>query len=52
VDFVFAIWLATGWRMRWALAGMALSVVIYTIAFSLFSPAACWRRWEASQRIW
>jgi uncharacterized protein YbjT (DUF2867 family)/uncharacterized membrane protein YphA (DoxX/SURF4 family) len=40
VDFVFAIWLATGWRMRWALAGMALSVVIYTIAFSLFSPAA------------
>lgn len=40
VDFVFAIWLLTGWRMRWALAGMALSVVIYTIAFSLFSPAA------------
>ncbi|HEX5959973.1 MAG TPA: SDR family oxidoreductase [Rhodanobacteraceae bacterium] len=40
VDLVLAVWLASGWRTRWALAGMAASVVVYTIAFSLWLPAA------------
>jgi hypothetical protein len=39
VDLALAIWLVSGWRTRWALAVMAASVVIYTIAFSLWSPA-------------
>jgi uncharacterized protein YbjT (DUF2867 family) len=39
VDFSFALWLVSGWRARWALAGMMLSVAIYTIVFSVLSPA-------------
>jgi uncharacterized protein YbjT (DUF2867 family) len=40
VDLLFAVWLASGWRTRWALAGMAACVLGYTIAFSLWSPAS------------
>lgn len=40
VDLLFAVWLASGWRTRWALVGMAACVLGYTIAFSLWSPAS------------
>jgi len=40
VDLMFALWLASGWRMRWGLAGMAACVLIYTIIFSFWSPAS------------
>jgi len=37
VDLAFALWLVSGWRTRWVLAGMMLSVAVYTIVFSLLS---------------
>lgn len=40
VDLAFAIWLASGWHMRWALAGMMVTVLIYTVVFSVWLPAA------------
>lgn len=39
LDLAFAIWLASGWRMRGALEAMAASVVIYTIVLGLWFPA-------------
>jgi uncharacterized protein YbjT (DUF2867 family) len=40
VDLVFAAWLASAWRIRWSLAGMMTGIVVYTIAFSVWLPAA------------
>ncbi|MBN8736612.1 MAG: SDR family oxidoreductase [Xanthomonadales bacterium] len=40
VDLAFAVWLASGWRRRWALTGMATCVLCYTIVFSLWMPAS------------
>lgn len=40
VDLVYAAWLASGWRVRWSLAGMMVCVVVYTIAFSAWLPGA------------
>ena len=40
LDLVLAIWLATRWRPRIAVALMAASVLAYTLAFGLGVPAA------------
>lgn len=39
LDFILAAWLASGWRPRWALALMALSVLAYTLVFGCLVPA-------------
>lgn len=40
VDLMFALWLASGWRMRWGLTGMAACVLTYTIIFTFWSPTS------------
>jgi len=39
LDLSLAVWLASGWRPRWAIALMAASVLAYTVAFGLLLPA-------------
>ena len=39
LDLVLAVWLASGWRPRWALGLMGLSVVAYTLVFGIALPA-------------
>ena len=39
LDLSLAVWLACGWRPRWAIASMAASVLAYTGAFGLLLPA-------------
>lgn len=39
LDLLLALWLASGWRPRPAVALMLLSVVAYTLAFGLLLPA-------------
>lgn len=39
MDLMFALWLASGWRTRWGLTGMASCVLAYTIVFSFWLPA-------------
>ncbi len=38
IDLVLAAWLASGWRPRWAIGLMGLSVVAYTAAFGALLP--------------
>jgi uncharacterized protein YbjT (DUF2867 family) len=40
LDLVLAVWLATRWKPRLAVAGMAASVLAYTLAFGIALPAA------------
>ncbi|MFP7722964.1 SDR family oxidoreductase [Lysobacter sp. A3-1-A15] len=40
VDLLLALWLASGWRPRAALAVMLLAVVAYTLVFGLLLPAS------------
>ncbi|KQZ57105.1 MULTISPECIES: SDR family oxidoreductase [unclassified Lysobacter] len=38
LDLVLAVWLASAWRPRWALALMGLSVAAYTLVFGALLP--------------
>lgn len=39
LDAVLALWLATGWRSRWALAWMGISVIGYTAVLGTLLPS-------------
>lgn len=39
LDVVLALWLASGWRPRWALTAMGLSVLAYTVLIGVLLPA-------------
>ena len=39
VDLLLALWLLCGWRPRWAIGLMGVSVAIYTIAFGTALPS-------------
>lgn len=37
-DLLFGIWIASGWRLRRALQGLALLVLAYTLGLGVFAP--------------
>lgn len=39
VDLVMALWLGSGWRLRWAVASTLLLVLCYTLVFGVLLPA-------------
>ena len=39
LDVLLAVWLASGWRPRWAIGLMGLSVLAYTLSFGSLLPA-------------
>jgi len=40
LDALLALWLASGWRPRWALGAMGLSVLAYTVLLGTLAPAS------------
>jgi hypothetical protein len=39
VDLVMALWLGSGWRLRWAVVSTLLLVLCYTLVFGVLLPA-------------